>query len=221
RPRFRVEGDRVLLESGLWPESDTVRSLGLEPVREQALTSFGGGQGDPGRTYWALLPGLLVAGAGLGISSAAATTSILSGAPENAQGSASGVNNAAREVGGAIGIAAMGSLLNSTYSSNVDADGLPAEAARTASDSFVGAQQVAGGLGSRGRDLALSAQGAFVDGFHSALYLGAGALGLAAAVLLEIGPRVGQVLDERDEPEEPQDEEGAGTPAGDRVLTAA
>jgi gamma-glutamyltranspeptidase / glutathione hydrolase len=44
RPRFRIEGDRVQLERGLWHESDTVRRLGLEPVCEPAVTPFGGGQ---------------------------------------------------------------------------------------------------------------------------------------------------------------------------------
>ena len=44
RPRFRIEGDCVQLEPGLWEESETVRSLGLEPVRESAITPFGGGQ---------------------------------------------------------------------------------------------------------------------------------------------------------------------------------
>jgi gamma-glutamyltranspeptidase/glutathione hydrolase len=44
RPRFRIEGDRVQLEPGLWPEGETLRALGLEPVRERALTPFGGGQ---------------------------------------------------------------------------------------------------------------------------------------------------------------------------------
>ena len=44
RPRFRIDGDRVQLEPGLWPERETVRSLGLEPVLERELTPFGGGQ---------------------------------------------------------------------------------------------------------------------------------------------------------------------------------
>jgi gamma-glutamyltranspeptidase len=44
RPRFRIDGDRVQLEPGLWAECDTVRSLRLEPVRERDLTPFGGGQ---------------------------------------------------------------------------------------------------------------------------------------------------------------------------------
>jgi gamma-glutamyltranspeptidase/glutathione hydrolase len=44
RPRFRIDGDRVLLERALWSEAGTIRSLGLEPVEESAITPFGGGQ---------------------------------------------------------------------------------------------------------------------------------------------------------------------------------
>jgi gamma-glutamyltranspeptidase/glutathione hydrolase len=44
RPRFRVDGDQVLLEEGLWPEADSVEALGLTPVRETDTTTFGGGQ---------------------------------------------------------------------------------------------------------------------------------------------------------------------------------
>jgi gamma-glutamyltranspeptidase/glutathione hydrolase len=44
RPRFRIDGERVQLEPGLWHERETVRSLGLEPVCESELTPFGGGQ---------------------------------------------------------------------------------------------------------------------------------------------------------------------------------
>lgn len=144
---------------------------------------------DGASSYWELVPGMVLAGAGLGLSNAAATVSILSGAPEHAQGSAAGVSNAARQIGGALGIAAMGSLLNHTYADNVDLSGLDAEAASTASGSIAGAQQVAGTLGNGGADLLLSAQAAFVDGFHASLWLGAAALAVAALVLLVAGPR--------------------------------
>ena len=181
------------------------RRLGLGATGAIGLALVAGGFAlvavltDAGSSYWALLPGLILAGAGLGLASAAGTTSILSGAPEHAQGSASGVNNAAREVGGALGIAAMGSLLNSTYANNVDVSGLSGEAAGAAGSSIVAAQQVAGELGPRGTELALSAQSAFVDGFHASLWLGAAVLGLAAVVTLVLGPRAGQVALDTDE----------------------
>ncbi len=44
RPRFRVSGRRVLLESGLWDRADEVAAQGLEPVRESDTYLFGGGQ---------------------------------------------------------------------------------------------------------------------------------------------------------------------------------
>jgi gamma-glutamyltranspeptidase/glutathione hydrolase len=44
RPRFRVEGDVVLLEEGLWPEADALEQAGHRVVRETETTIFGGGQ---------------------------------------------------------------------------------------------------------------------------------------------------------------------------------
>jgi gamma-glutamyltranspeptidase/glutathione hydrolase len=44
RPRFRVSGRRVLLESDLWDRADEVAAQGLEPVREADTYLFGGGQ---------------------------------------------------------------------------------------------------------------------------------------------------------------------------------
>jgi len=44
RPRFRVEGELVRLEEGLWEQEDVVRELGLEPVRDTETVPFGGGQ---------------------------------------------------------------------------------------------------------------------------------------------------------------------------------
>ena len=158
---------------------------------------------DTGSSFWALLPGLVVAGVGLGLTSAPATTSILSGAPSHARGTASGVNNAAREVGGALGIAAMGSALNSTYIDQVDVTGLPQVAADAARESLPGALQVADGLGARGTQLAADAQRAFVEGFHASIWIGTAALVVSAVVLLAVGPRRGQVpLDQDGEPAE-------------------
>jgi gamma-glutamyltranspeptidase/glutathione hydrolase len=44
RPRFRVDGGRVLLEEGLWPEAAAVAAIGLEPVLERDVLTFGAGQ---------------------------------------------------------------------------------------------------------------------------------------------------------------------------------
>ncbi|MGH3015524.1 MAG: gamma-glutamyltransferase family protein [Gaiellaceae bacterium] len=44
RPRFRVEGDDVLLEEGLWERAGELEALGLRPVASRDRSRFGGGQ---------------------------------------------------------------------------------------------------------------------------------------------------------------------------------
>lgn len=44
RPRFRAEGDSVLLEQGLWDRAAEVEALGLRSVRSADHSRFGGGQ---------------------------------------------------------------------------------------------------------------------------------------------------------------------------------
>lgn len=44
RPRFRIEGERVLLEQGLWDRAAEIEAVGLEPVAEHDPYLFGGGQ---------------------------------------------------------------------------------------------------------------------------------------------------------------------------------
>jgi gamma-glutamyltranspeptidase/glutathione hydrolase len=44
RPRFRVDGDAVLLEEGLWERSEELERLGFRTVRETDSFAFGGGQ---------------------------------------------------------------------------------------------------------------------------------------------------------------------------------
>jgi gamma-glutamyltranspeptidase/glutathione hydrolase len=44
RPRFRVEGDMLLLEEGLWPEAEALEQAGHQVVRETDTFGFGGGQ---------------------------------------------------------------------------------------------------------------------------------------------------------------------------------
>jgi predicted MFS family arabinose efflux permease len=58
-----------------------------------------------------LLPGLLVMGAGVGLSNPAVTYAALGVVPATRSGMASGTNNTFRQVGLAIGIAALGTLL--------------------------------------------------------------------------------------------------------------
>ena len=69
--------------------------------------------------YVSALPGLVVIGIGMAFTMTPSTTAITSSLPEEKQGVASALNDTVREVGGAVGIALLGSVLNSGYRSGV------------------------------------------------------------------------------------------------------
>ena len=100
--------------------------------------------------------------------------------PEEKAGVASAMSDVARQVGGALGVAVIGSLVGSLYSSRVeDATGaLPAEQATAASDSVGAAVAIADGLpGSAGAALEHAAANAYTEA------LGLGLLAAAAVAL--------------------------------------
>ena len=81
--------------------------------------------------YLSVLPGLLVLGVGVGLTMTPGTTAITGSLPVDEQGVASALNDTVRELGGALGVALIGSVLSAAYSSSVaDATAaLPPEAA--------------------------------------------------------------------------------------------
>jgi EmrB/QacA subfamily drug resistance transporter len=62
-------------------------------------------------TAWGLLPGLAIYGAGIGFAGAQLTNVVLSEIPNESSGVASGANTTVRQVGMALGVAIIGSLL--------------------------------------------------------------------------------------------------------------
>jgi EmrB/QacA subfamily drug resistance transporter len=62
-------------------------------------------------TVWGLLPGLACYGAGIGFAGAQLTNVVLSEIPNESSGVASGANTTVRQVGSALGVAVIGSLL--------------------------------------------------------------------------------------------------------------
>ncbi len=71
-----------------------------------------------GSTYWLLLAAVILLGVGAALATTPATAAIVSSLPAAKQGVASAVNDAAREVGGALGIAVLGSALAEHAQSN-------------------------------------------------------------------------------------------------------
>lgn len=138
---------------------------------------------DLDRGYLSVLPGIILLGCGLGLSMSPATEAITASLPADKQGVASALNDTVREIGGAVGIALIASVLNAQYRSNVsEATGsLPPELAERVEEGIGGALQTGVQLGPDGASLIEAARQAWLDGMRPALWLGAG-LAIAAAL---------------------------------------
>jgi hypothetical protein len=132
-------------------------------------------------SYWHFLIGLLPFGAGMALAGAPATTAIVASLPREKQGVASAMNDVSRELGGALGIAVLGSVLNTTYRTGVEqhTSALPAPLADTARGSLGAAQAIGNRLGAS--DLVAHANASFVHGVSLALLAGAATLVAGAA----------------------------------------
>jgi EmrB/QacA subfamily drug resistance transporter len=140
--------------------------------------------------YLGVLPGLVVIGVGMGLAMTPSTTAITEALPAEKQGVASALNDTVREVGGAVGIALIGSVLNAGYRSEVAAttEGLPPELAEPVTDGIGGALAVAGSLGPDGASLVDAARDAFVVGWGQAMWVGAAMAAVSVLYLLVRSP---------------------------------
>ena len=150
-----------------------VDRFGPRAVMSVGLACLGTGllivaQLDAGSTYWHFLGGLLAFGFGMALTSTPSTTAIVSSLPRAKQGVASAVNDVSRELGSALGIAILGSLFTSGYSSAVSdaVEALPAavtpEATHAVGESAGAGFAVAERLGDGGgNQLADAVAGAF------------------------------------------------------------
>jgi hypothetical protein len=160
-----VAAGLVLVASGMW-----------------TLATFETGTG-----YGLVFASMVVMGLGMGLVMAPATESIMGSLPPEQAGVGSATNDTTRELGGALGVAIMGSLLSSRYASAIDSalvgSPLPPEAATAVREGVGGASIVAERIGGpEGQALLEAARSAFVDGMGVALVV-AGAVTLVGALV--------------------------------------
>lgn len=141
-----------------------------------------------GSDYGDLVQSQVVLAFGMALSTAPATEAIMGSLPRAKAGVGSAVNDTTRELGGALGIAVLGSLFASHYAARLrpDVDDLPADIGDAAVDSVAGAAEIAAEIGGAAGDaLLISATQAFVDGLQLAATVGA-ATALVGAVVAAV-----------------------------------
>jgi hypothetical protein len=173
-------------------------------------------------SYGAIVWRLMLTAAGMGLVMAPATDSVMGSLPLAKAGVGSAVNDTTRQVGGALGVAIIGSVLSSSYGSGITqffvGKPVPPDAVAAAGSSIGGAFQVAAqapaGVGSA---LVSAANTAFLDGFHHAVLVGAVITLLGTIVALAFLPARAT----RPEGAHPHDPVDRADPAGGDVGDGA
>ena len=142
-----------------------------------------------GQVAWRLV---LVA-AGMGLTMAPATDSVMGSLPLGKAGVGSAVNDTTRQVGGALGVAIIGSVLASTYGDQVreflTGVGAPTAAVEAATSSLGGANGVAAQApAAQGAELMRVANQAFVDAMHWGVLVAAAVTATGALAALAFLP---------------------------------
>jgi EmrB/QacA subfamily drug resistance transporter len=148
--------------------------------------------------YWSVIPGLLVLSFGIGLCMSPSTTVITESLPAAKQGVASALNDTVRELGGAIGIALLGSFVSAGYRTSVaDATtGLAPDLAHRVQEGIGAAFAAAPELGADAPAVLAAAKLALVDGWQVAMWFGVGLAAATFAYLVIRGPRVGDLAAE-------------------------
>jgi EmrB/QacA subfamily drug resistance transporter len=134
--------------------------------------------------YGPVLACMLIMGLGMGMTMAPATESIMGSLPRAKAGVGSAVNDTTRQIGGALGVAILGSLLASTYASRLG-EGVPAAAKASVGGALDLARQLGG---EQGAALAASAKSAYVDGMGVGVLVAAGVALLGSVIALAFLP---------------------------------
>ena len=135
-------------------------------------------------SYTQIIASMAVMMSGMALTMTPATTMMMSAVPRNRAGMGSAMNDTTRELGGALGVALLGSVLGTAYSSKIaeSISKLPSEVQEIAENSLAGALVVAEKLGPMGEPLVAAAKEAWMNGLSEAMLIAAGIVAVAAIV---------------------------------------
>ena len=148
-----------------------------------------------GTPWYAIAGGLLVYGFGVGLATAQLTGVVLADVPVEQSGQASGTQSTSRQVGSALGIAILGTILFSALGGQLAAklpDSIPADTRDQIVSAVVdSAGSAISGLEAQNPDAAALAKQAFSEATQASAFSAAGflALGLLATISLGRGTR--------------------------------
>ena len=151
----------------------------------------------PDTSYWII--GLSVFGISFGLANvfAPSTDAVVGAVPESRAEVASAMNDVTRQLGSALGVAVIGSVINSAYRASVEpivsTIPLSPEASELASNSVGFATQIAAQLpGDAGEALATAARSGFTDAMGTAVLVAMGVLVVSAIAVARFMPARGR-----------------------------
>ncbi|HTT50912.1 MAG TPA: MFS transporter [Streptosporangiaceae bacterium] len=165
--------------------------LGARVIIPAGIAMMGGGLLDLSTAhvhtgYPPLAVAVAIMGAGMGLVMAPASTTIMTTVPAHQAGAGSAINDTIREVGGALGIAIVGSLAAAVFRDKLGSALAAAHAPHPVSDVATGSIAAADAVGrqlggARGAQLLSAAHGAFADSMAAGVRVAA-AVALVAAI---------------------------------------
>ncbi|QDI71448.1 MFS transporter [Streptomyces calvus] len=140
---------------------------------------------DADTPLWILEAVFFLMGAGMAHVMTPVSVLIMQALPREKAGSASALSNTFRQVGGALGIAVLGSVLSTAYRNAIEDElgPLPPGTRHAAGESIEATLAVADRLGARGEALVGPANDAFLHAMHVTALWGAGVAAVGAVVV--------------------------------------
>ncbi|MBK1896617.1 MFS transporter [Chryseobacterium paridis] len=141
--------------------------------------------------YLSVLPGMLAMGFGMGLSMTPSTEAITSALPADRQGIASALNDITRELGTALGVALLGSLVSAGYQNRIDEklQGISTYTASQFREGISNALAIAPKTDPQSAKLIHIARESFVYGWKQAMWVGTLVMLVLFFYVLVYGPK--------------------------------
>jgi EmrB/QacA subfamily drug resistance transporter len=168
--------------------------LGARMVVPVGLSLMGTGlmvatQLEPATSYAQVAVAVALMGAGMGLTLAPASESMIGVLPREQAGAGSAVNDTVQELGGTLGVAVIGSVVAAAFRSGIDDARLPPTIADHARGSIADAEAVAANAGPLAGQVADVAHEAFATAMTNGFCIAAGAAFAGAALAAALLPR--------------------------------